>query len=387
MLSSKPRSGTSNTHPAATMSETEEKTTDGSTEATQKPSNRRLFKEHEALLKEQETWERARQAKREARAAARAQRQEQKGPGSRSELKDTDPMRVARSSSILSIGSTGASSLIDEELQGKYHEVCRTVAELQASKTALVFELNQMKDRNEDLSEDLSHANALTRKAKAHVVSLNRTIELLLQKQNEKINEHLQLHPQPQPQPEDQSQPQSESESQQQLVDNTTTDESCTDDVPPTPVAAAVTMVAPTIITVGIPIDEHEKLKLAHAELATQVLELLAKINQLEKEAEVATETAAKNKDLVQDQGLPPIDEMTSAHRLVRLEAQVKRLTSAKQAAEQAEDEAQREMRKVARDSRRLTAKVSALELEKESLQAANDRLRNKDKRSTLDKK
>jgi len=320
-----------------------------------KRSSRLLIqKEHEALLKEQEAWERGRQVKREARAAARAHRQEQKP-------------QVDRNGSTTSMSDYNSIGEIpiNDDLQEKYDDVCRTVAQLQASKTALMFELNHIKDNNEDMAEDLAHARAVTGKAKSQVINLTKIINGLKEDKQHLVETLEANRPSPSPQPA----PEPVEPSSMQLT---------LEQPQPSP---------------NISIAEHDDIKAQNTRLEDKVLTLKANIEEMEKvvERHVATIKAKEAEQQDQDVEIPlgdiaPVDELTAAHKIARLEAQVNRLQTAKQQAEHAEDEAQREMRKVARDSRRLTAKVAALELEKEAIESNYNRLRERrNKRDTME--
>lgn len=145
--------------------------------------------------------ERMMAAKREARAQARRKRTEGSGLQTRAISAPVAQDKTPRSRKRLSssrLSSSGASPGVSrrsstagnvtdskyEAIAAKHEAALQTVNQLEATKTAMFFELNKTKDRFDEVSEDLAEAQTSSRRYKAELLEKSLECQELLEKNN-----------------------------------------------------------------------------------------------------------------------------------------------------------------------------------------------------------
>lgn len=223
------------------------------------------------------------------------------------------------------------SSRKQDDLEARHRETLRVVADLEASKAALFFELGRTKDRCTELEEELAEAKADRRELRAEIRELKG------------------IHP-------------------------------------PASGAAVVATGAATLAPALAPtasgseellVRVHE-LQQANAELVAELADLRVKLAAAEpsKSASAGAAFSIDAYDIDSD------DEVGGpAARVAKLEAQVRTLTKLKQEAEEAEEIAQRDRRTAEREGRNKDRKIQQLETDLSSAQRSYERLRERMKR------
>eukprot|EP00041_Stephanoeca_diplocostata_P037605 m.1429688 g.1429688 ORF g.1429688 m.1429688 type:complete len:422 (-) comp25069_c0_seq51:4630-5895(-) len=399
---------------AAGASKSPDTMEDDESEKKRLPNRRSFTEEHKTLTEMAEESERMLAAKRAARAEARRLRQEERlrqregdasGAGS-ADMSSSERLVVRREQrSMRSFSSNGSSEsalssradsmsnidVPDAENATKYNDVLRCNAELQSQKDAMFFELNIFKDRFGELEEDLAECKAALRRSQQETRDLAHDHAQLQQLFHERS-------PAPDTAPEGRA-------SHSTSVSVGTASTQCAtigaQTVAPATVSTSSSMTPHSSPGKAVGASETDLAALkaeaeaaAKKDMALQFAALEAVVER-ERAAKLAMEDKvnaleAKVKDLgsADDRGtatpdsvlgdeieLENIDDVAAA-RIKRLSAQCKRLTLQKEAAEEAEDDAQREMRKSVREGRRLQSKVDQLEMELASVQDAYERLR-----------
>jgi len=208
-----------------------------------------------------------------------------------------------------------------DEIQNKYKDALLNITQLQQHKVATNFELEQFKDRHEDLQEELAETQAELRRVK----------------------HELRAHARGEP----------ATEADQAKV------------APPAEAAADSARL--------------KKLEADNAALAAQLEEQARELGAAK--SALALAEASKSTVAMQEQSG---DENISAAKIQRLESQLKRAATQKEEAERAEDEARSGARKAAREGRQKDNKISDLETQLATIQGAYDRLRGRKTRLGL---
>lgn len=224
------------------------------------------------------------------------------------------------------------SSRKQDDLEARHRETLRVVADLEASKAALFFELGRTKDRCTELEEELAEAKADRRELKAEIRELKG------------------IHP---------------------------------------PASGAAAVVATGVVTLTpalaptpsgseeLLVRVHE-LQQANAELVAELADLRVKLAAAEPTASASAGAAVS----VDAYDIDSDDEVGGpAARVAKLEAQVRTLTKLKQEAEEAEEIAQRDRRTAEREGRNKDRKIQQLETDLSSAQRSYERLRERMKR------